>query len=68
MIYTFSRINPPRRDMKKIITSIVSRLFHRDTHQFTVYIYIYIYIYVCVYIYIVFMVFFFKQNSCICCT
>ena len=35
MIYTFSRVNPPGRDMKKMITSIVSRPFHRDTHQFT---------------------------------
>ena len=35
LIYTFSRVNPPGRDMKKIITSIVSRPFHRDTHQFT---------------------------------
>ena len=34
-MYTFSRVNPPGRDMKKNITSIVSRPFHRDTHQFT---------------------------------
>ena len=34
--YTFSHVNPPGRDMKKKnITSIVSRPFHRDTHQFT---------------------------------
>ena len=26
-MYTFSRVNPPGRDMKKIITSIVSRPF-----------------------------------------
>ena len=35
LIYTFSRVNPPGRDMKKFITSIVSRPFHHDTHQFT---------------------------------
>ena len=35
MIYTFLRVNPPGRDMKKCITSIVSRPFNRDTHQFT---------------------------------
>ena len=34
-MYTFSRVNPPGRDMKKIITSIVSRPFHCDTHQIT---------------------------------
>ena len=62
----FHVLIPPDVIWKKIITSIVSRLFHRDTHQFTAY--IYIYIYMCVYVYIVFMVFFFKQNSCICCT
>ena len=33
--HTFSRVNPPGRDMKKITTPIVSRPFHRDTHQFT---------------------------------
>ena len=35
LIYPSSRVNPPGRDMKKIITSIVSRPFYRDTHQFT---------------------------------
>ena len=35
LIYTFSCVNPPGRDMKKIITSIVSRPFHSDTHRFT---------------------------------
>ena len=35
LIYTFSRVNPPGRDMKKIITTIVSRRFYRGTHQFT---------------------------------
>ena len=35
LIYTFSCINPPGRDMKKIITSIVSRPLYRDAHQFT---------------------------------
>ena len=35
LIYTFSRVNVPGRDLKKIITSIASRSFHHDTHQFT---------------------------------
>ena len=35
LIYTSSRVNPPGRDMKKFVTSVVSRPFHHDTHQFT---------------------------------
>ena len=35
LIYTFLCFNLPGRDMEKFITSIVSRPFHRDTHQFS---------------------------------